>query len=302
MISNGYSIHIGFRTYHIRNSGVLQSRITLYKNGKTELERVNTHLFRNVKFSSTAPDITIDDTPVLRFDMNHYQATGTWIYYITLTIKDVQANLTFTGTTPGWKIETTTTNWTTPLPKATVAGTLTLKGKTMMIEGQGYHDHNWSYSAATAFSNIGWYWGKISGEKLQITWAKTIKTTDTYDLLGVVNRDIDVAMNGTPFVSINPKRISFIPGSYKSIHGQRIPTIFNMSFFNSPSDETPLIDANITMKTLDIQHLRITLIHYWRYHVLASGTITMGVITETLKDKPQIIEVLSFKSQKKQKL
>ena len=29
---NGYSIHIGFRIYHIRNFGIGQSRINIYKN------------------------------------------------------------------------------------------------------------------------------------------------------------------------------------------------------------------------------------------------------------------------------
>jgi len=34
IFDNGYSVHVGFRTYHIRNSGILQERITIYKDGK----------------------------------------------------------------------------------------------------------------------------------------------------------------------------------------------------------------------------------------------------------------------------
>ena len=38
VFDNGYSIHIGIRLYHLRNSGLLESRINIYKDGKVETE------------------------------------------------------------------------------------------------------------------------------------------------------------------------------------------------------------------------------------------------------------------------
>ena len=45
VFDNGYSLHVGVRTYHIRNSGIVQSRINVYKEGKTEVEAMKTNLF-----------------------------------------------------------------------------------------------------------------------------------------------------------------------------------------------------------------------------------------------------------------
>ena len=51
VFDNGYSLHVGVRTYHRRNSGIVQSRINVYKEGKTEVEAMKTNLFSNFYIS-----------------------------------------------------------------------------------------------------------------------------------------------------------------------------------------------------------------------------------------------------------
>jgi hypothetical protein len=75
-----------------------------------------------------------------------------------------------------------------------------------------------------------------------------------------------------------------------------IPTEFDLQITDTASDNKTPVNADIRMKTLDIQHTRIFTIHYWRYHGKATGKISVGSTTESLDEKPQIIEFLSFKS------
>jgi len=213
-----------------------------------------------------------------------------------LTIDYHEVDLVFTGTTQGWKIETSDTCWTVALPKARVSGTIKINGHTMKVKGTGYHDHNWGYSPSTAVKNLGWFWGRISGEKLNITWSKTMQTNKKGDLLSIVNQDKNDIQNETDFYSIQPECISFSTKNFINSHRRSIPTEFDLKINNSSSDNKTKVNANIHIKTLDIQHTRIFTIHYWRYHGKATGKISVGGTTEKLDDKPQIIEFLSFKS------
>lgn len=119
-------------------------------------------------------------------------------------------NLIFDGTTIGWKIETDTTCWAVPLPKATVTGTLTIHGKSITVSGIGYHDHNWGYSPATVIQNQGWYWGRITAESLHLTWANTFASLHEQDLIAVLNKETTQQNNEkTSVYCIHPKNINF---------------------------------------------------------------------------------------------
>ena len=296
VFDNGYSIHIGLRTYHIRNSGIIQSRITIYKDGETVVEDMKPTLFSNLNISSETPNIKINTKPVMEFDCDQYKRNGQWSYHITLSINNNAVDLKFTGTTKGWKIETLKTCWAVALPKATVQGTITIEGKEIPVKGIGYHDHNWSYSITTAASNIGWFWGRVTGDTLNITWSRIYETEDKGDLLAIVNQDKKQAYNNPEFYNIPPSAITFIPKKFKQNHKKLIPTEFELVLSNQNKDNQPSIKSIISMKTHDVQYTRIFTIHYWRYHVKTNGTITVGSTTEILKDKLQIIEFLSFKS------
>ncbi len=297
VFDNGYSIHVGVRTHHIRNSGIVESRINIYKKGKVEVDAIKTDLLSNFYTSYDHPCIHINSKPVVEFDQNHYKKTGEWRYHISLKIDYHEVDLTFIGTTQGWKIETLDTCWTVPLPKAKVSGTITVNRRTIPVKGVGYHDHNWGYSPSTAFKNLGWFWGRITGDVLNITWAKTMQTTEKGDLLAIINQDKNNAQNKKEFYSIPPTNITFTPKNFVNDHRRWIPSEFDLQITNTISDNHIPINVSILMKTFFKQHARIFTAHYWRYHVKAIGKISVGYTSETLDEKPQIIEFLSFKSQ-----
>ena len=301
VFDNGYSIHIGVRTSHIRNSGIVQSRINIYKKGKVEVETIKTHLFSNFYTSYDRLLLRINDKPIIEFDQEHYEKTGEWRYNVSLTIDHHAVDLTFTGTTKGWKIETSDTCWTVALPKAKVTGTITVNKCTISVKGVGYHDHNWGYSPTTSFNNLGWFWGKITGDTLTVTWAKTMQSNEKGDLLAIVNQDRNKSQNEVEFYSTSPGGISFTPKNFVYNHRRWIPTEFDLQITDTVSDDHIPMDASIHMKTVDIQHTRIFTAHYWRYHIETTGKISVGCTTETLDGKLQIIEFLSFKPQSQRK-
>jgi len=292
IFNNEYSVHLGVRTYHLKNSGFIESRINIYKKGKVEVEATKKDFFSNFNISYDSPDLEINGKPIIKFDKEYYKKTGKWRYQVSLKINDNEVDLIFVGTTQGWKIETSETCWTVALPKAKVTGEMRFKGKTITVEGVGYHDHNWGYSATTIFTNIGWFWGRVNGDTLTITWAKTMITPERGDLLAIVNQDSD---NKKEYYSINPTNISFSAKKFIKKNRQSVPTEFNLQIINAISDDDILVNADINMKTVYLQHSRIFTAHYFRYHVKADGKISLGSKTESLDDKTQIMEFLSFK-------
>jgi hypothetical protein len=295
VFDNGYSVHIGIRTYHIRRFGIVQSRINVYKDGEVAIEVMKTNLLRDCYILNDRPCIQIENKTVVNFDYNYYVKTGNWKYKITMTIDTHAVDLIFIGTSEGWKIETSETCWTVPLPKAVVTGTITVNSKKIPVNGVGYHDHNWNYSPVTAMNNLGWFWGRITGNTLNITWAKTMQSAKKGDLIAIINQDNKNENNKKDFYSISPKTIDFRFSDFIKNHRKWIPSEFKLFINNSISNSTISIKTDIHLKTLFVQHTKIFTIHYWRYHVITNGTISLASKTEKLKDKPQIIEFLSFK-------
>jgi len=294
VLEDGYSVHVGVRTYHSKLGGVVKTRIEMYKDGKIIVGAKKFYLFNVFKTSKIFPLIKINDKKIVDFDNDYYNKTGKWIYNVKHKINRNEINLEFSGTTPGWKIETDDTCWTVALPKATVNGSIKLNGKKMEVKGVGYHDHNWRYSPTTALNNLGWFWGRITADSLSFAWANTIATEKKHQLLSIVNQD-----NNSNFFSIKPQNITFIPLKIVRDHRCWIPTEFNLSFKKLDENNIIPVEVDINMKTFDIHYDRIFTIQYWRYHVYTNGYIKVGSKTEKLENKPQIIEFLSFKKHKK---
>jgi len=295
VFDNDYSIHIGFRVYHIKNIGLLQTRINLYYKGKSISEVITRDVFKKDIIDTKFPSIQLSGKPVVSFDRIQYKNSNKFRYIIDLKVKHIHADLIFEGTTTGWKIETPSTCWTVPLPKANVSGTIHFKDKTILVQGIGYHDHNWGYSPTTVIQNIGWYWGRITSDKLNVTWANTIESKEKQDFLAVINRD-SLSGNQPEYINVNPRNLCFQPGDIQKNHGKRIPTSFLLQFDQPAEKNNPTIAADLSMKTIDIQYSRIFIIHYWRYHIETSGFIQFENNREDLYNRPQIIEFLSFKN------
>ena len=289
IFDDGYSVQIGFRIYHIKKIGIVQSRINIYKDGKPVSEKLKVDFVSNFKVDMEYPNISLNKKKVVQFDEEAYKKNNKWKYRVKLSIKDSSIDLIFTGNTVGWKIETSDTCWAVPLPKAFVEGNIVINGKEIKVKGVGYHDHNWSYSPTTAMNNFGWFWGRISSDSLTITWAKVIHNKDDIDILAVINRD------ELGYYNIKPDNINIQSKNYQLMNRGRIPKDFILMINDNITNDVD-INCQININTLDIQYTRIFTIKYWRYHVKTNGSISVGNLSENIKDKPQIIEYLKFKS------
>lgn len=295
VFDNDYSIHLGVRVYHLKNSGMVESRINIYKKGSVVVEVAKKDFLNSFHTSRDFPEVKINNARIIEFDKDYYKKYGKWRYKIKLSIGLNQVNLIFTGTTKGWKIETSETCWTVALPKAFVEGEITVDGKSFNVKGTGYHDHNWGYSPTTMFKNIGWLWGRISGKSLSLTWANTIQNPNKGDLLAIANQDENSQKNENEFYSIEPKDIELKPKNFLKDHGKLIPSEFDLKIDSKLKNGTQ-IKADIQMKSIFTQHSRIFTAHYWRYHVLSFGSISVDNIKELIDRKNQIMEFLLFKS------
>jgi hypothetical protein len=297
VFDNGYSIFLGIRTIHIGNSGIVMSHFEIYNKGKVEFEKLQTNLFRDFQTSRDTPLVKLCGNKVIEFDEEHYKKTGEWRYTISFMIGKHAICLTLTGITKGWKIETPKNSWAVALPKAEVTGTITVHGVEIPVHGIGYHDHNWDYSfLTTSFSKIGWYWGRIIGNTVNIIWAKTMDTPEKSDLLAIINSKKD-SLRGKEFYTINPANISFTTKKFVFSHRRWTPTEFVLHIKDKVSDDEIPVDIDITMKADYFQHSRIFTAHYWRYHVTTTGKMSVGSLTEEIENTLQILEYLSFKSQ-----
>jgi predicted secreted hydrolase len=242
------------------------------------------------------PNLCIDGREIIRFDEKHYNKTGEWKYYLDLNIDDTKLNLEFIGSSKGWKIETPSSCWAVPLPKAFVKGNIKINDKLLNVKGIGYHDHNWNYSPITAMNNLGWFWGRITADTLNITWAKTMENFEKYELISIINQDRSNSLNNFEYYNINPNNIIFKQSNFIKNHRHLIPSEYYLEINEYDKNQDLPVEVKINMRTLDVQHTRIFTIHYWRYHVETDGSIRFGKTQEFLDNKPQIIEYLSFKS------
>jgi len=299
VFDNGYSVHVGVRIFHSGGrSGIVRSRIEIYKDGKVEASAIQTNLLKDLLISRVVPLIQIDGRNTIKFDEEQYKKTGEWTYTVSFQIDEHAVDLTFTRITKGWKIETPRNSWAVPLPKAKVHGTIAIHNKVIPVHGIGYHDHNWDYSLLTTWMrNIGWYWGRIIGNTGNIIWAQTIEKKEKKNLILIINQEKQHLDGGKEFFTIPPSNISFSVSKFVYDHHRWIPTHFTLhaSHVHSSGKYEP-VEIHLSLSASEIHHSRILAVHYWRYHVKTNGTISIGSMNETLKDQMQIIELLSFKS------
>ena len=162
-------MHIGFRTISRKKIGIVSPFIEIYNKGTLEKQKRKRFLLKNFQTSKEFPIVKLFNNSIIEFDNYKFKDKQKWIYKINYHIEDIKINLIFKGLTKGFKIETDAESWTVALPKAEVIGEIVINGKKMIVEGIGYHDHNWNYSLLSALTyGKAWYWGKIRSENYNI--------------------------------------------------------------------------------------------------------------------------------------
>ena len=286
VFSGGYSFHIGIRTFTRKNRGRVILFFELYKDDRVLFEKKKKFSFKEIITKKEYPSVKINNKSILDFDINRYQKENEWVYHITVSIDDCHADLLFTSITKGFKIETEKESWTVAIPKATVQGKIEYKGKTLKVDGIGYHDHNWNYTLMSAFTyGKGWFWGKIKSDTFTVVWANVLKRSGFQDLLAIVSPDY----NG--FFNINPDNMKFEITSYQKFHRRSIPSSIHLSF-QEFIDSHP-IHVDVTMKVENVHFTKVFFASYWRYHVHINGLVSLDKKTEQI-DKMQIMEYLNM--------
>jgi hypothetical protein len=285
-LNDDYSIHIGFRTISRKKIGFVMPFIEIYKNGELKHIKKKRYLFKNFKTSKETPLIKLFNKPLIEFDNYKYKEKKQWIYKINYNIENLKINLIFKGLTNGFKIQTKAESWTVALPKAEVLGEITINGKKIIVEGIGYHDHNWNYSFLTALTyGKAWYWGKIRTKNYNVVWANVIKKTNKNDLVAIISKD-----NG-PYFNINPEKINFQTSKYIKDHRRNMPSKFNLNLHEIIQNNE--IKAEIEMNVKNIHFNSVLTAPYWRFHIKNKGYISINNDKEKIDDI-EIMEYLKF--------
>ena len=286
IFNNGYSAHLGFKTFSRKNLGMVSPMIEFYKDGKLIVQKQTRHLFKNFITSKKFPKTEILNKPIISFDLDRYNKTGEWFYNFNLKIENNSVNLNFKNLTKGWKIQTEKESWTVALPKAEVSGESIINGEKMNVEGYGYHDHNWNYNLLTVMNyGIGWYWGRIRTKNYNLVFAKIIKSGKKYEILTVINKD----QNG--FYNISPEKIDFESKKFVRKRRKKIPSEFSLKINETVKNSEIIVDLDLKSEQIHLD--KALLAPYYRYHTKAKGFISVDGNKEEISDT-QIIEYLRF--------
>ena len=282
IFENNYSIHVGLKTFTIKNFGLISPMIEVYRKGILEVESKKWYLSKYSYMSRDKPYVRLLDKPLISFD----NTNGEWIYNIDFQLPLCSVKLEFIGMTKGWVIETPAESWAVALPKAKVKGNLILNGKTIPVEGLGYHDHNWNYTILTVMNyGIGWLWGRITSPSFTLVWAQIEKSNGNHERYAVISIDKN------SFYNISSDKITINYDKFIRDHLRKTPTRIKLRIQDTV-DNTP-IDVDVIMEVLNLHYNAVFTAPYWRYHVNSTGTISVGSKKETV-NKTQIMELLKF--------
>jgi len=280
-LNNGYTVVVT-PTTQFKNLIVFPC-IELYKDGELKVRAIKRYLFNNFQVNKNYPFVKLLDEKIIDFDYEKYNKTGEWVYNISTKIDNYEINLNFVGITKGWKMEFFKQIWIVALPKANVTGEIAINGTKMKVNGIGYHDHNCGSDLSELFNITGWYWGKIMSETYTVTWANIAKKSSKEEILAVLNQDKQGYFN------INPENIYFKPDNLIRNYGRKMPIDYTLKINDVVNDIPIHVDVKMEVKNIHRRYKKLLIAPYWRYHVKATGVISVGANIETVKST-QIIE------------
>ena len=277
VFDNGYSIEYHMDLFSKAKIGLAVSMLNIYKDGNlvSHSEKIDTYKeFNGYKYR---PFLWLSGQQILRGEKDEF---NNWNFQLSITMNDGYVDLNFDSSTKGWKSKILNMWWWGVIqPKAEVTGKITLLNKTIPVEGTGYQEHGWDGNLPSV---VGWFWGKLSGETLNVVWTNVIKYPWKQYLMLVINEDQG------DYVNIPVKDIIFKKSGYKIIDGTMIPTTF---YFYVDTEE---IKIDVILRPINIEHQRsFGPFNYWRYHCRATGTLSYDSVTENI-DSIEIMDLTKF--------
>jgi len=284
IFDNGYSVVVDVFTCSKGEMGICKLKLNIYKDNESLVFLREILPLSDLEASEDIPNIKVSGKQIIEFDLERYNNTGEWVYNVSMELENQQANLQFIGTTQGWKGESLR-GWYGPvLPKATVEGTLIIDGEEINVSGLGYHEHAWGITMPVW--EWGWYWGKIVSDSFSMLWAKMMQTRNIEK-----QRFAVFSQDQSDYINIDPEDLEFEATNFIFDKMRIIPTKFTLNV----TDSDRSIYINISMDTINIQHMQFGIVRYFRYHVNVNGQISYGSTTELLEDEIQILELVRFR-------
>ena len=281
--NHGYSVQMSVRVMSVTKKHFVRisKRCNIYKNRVIIQCDTKTFSVKKSDLFNKYPLVKLGGENVINGKINN---DGKWVYDLSFHGKNMSVDLTFEGDTKGWKGKNPGGDgWNVILPKASVKGVLRIKDEKIKVQGTGYHDHNLDVRASAARNNLGWVWGKINSKNFTATWA-TI-----FDKKGLGQPILVVNENKKNYINIRPKDIEFIGYNSKKRNGKYIPYHFDLKA------KTKNIHFDVSMDVSTVHHVKkIFIMHYWRFHVLYDGSITINGKTEKVNDV-QMAEFVRFR-------
>ena len=284
ILNDDYDLHAGFKVFSIRNFGVVWPIIEIYKGRELIVKNLKPYFLKDFSASLIYPSVKVVEKSIIEFDMDEFNNTGIWKYNISINMKNNGVNLTFIGTTKGWKYTILEREgWAVALPKADVFGTITVDGKIINVTGIGYHDHNWNYTINTKIREWGWYWVRLAGQNYSLISAWFLKSPFDFDNLVVLNKNFD------SYTEINPREINLSFLNHITLNGVLIPSQIRI-FLNNIS-----VKVDVIMNASSIHFVGSPRFYYCRYFVNVTGFISKDDDIEHFVDSIQMFEVMKFK-------
>ena len=290
IFDNGYNLLLGVMIYRVKKSGIVKTRLRILKDGVADVVSHHTYLFSDIILSEEFLSIDIGDKLHIMFDQDHYKKTGEWIINISISERHYTLDLKFIGVTTGWKTKTKYTSWAGILPKATVLGSMALQGEKILLQGKGYHDHNWSQSLTIFLNRQGWFCGSVYSDTLKITWAKEVQNTIDGGQLAIINRDATISDDEARFYIIPSKDIIFTVKSSMVKYRHRIPSEIHLNIKETTIKDALPASVELWMKIVDVQKKRFFTLQYYVCLVKTTGVLKLGSTEEYLQDSSQLIE------------
>ncbi len=279
-LSDNHTVQFSIHLYDFYDMNFATINLNMYHRGNKVVEHRTIYHGDTFQFSEKTPLILKNDD--LLMNGIYDNKTKSFVYTLSYSTVNTSLDLQYSGLTQGWKGTTPAGDWAVPLPHAMVNGTITYNDQTISVQGDGYHDHNWNVTV-NAGLNFGWIWGKTSTPSYALTWSTIMTTWFLGKPLLVINNDNDGYYN----VPNDALKIAVTSIQFKN--GFIIP----YSFIITAQTETIDINLKITVRSTDYSSV-LGIINYWRYHIHASGNITVNDNTEEIDDH-NIAEFIRFR-------
>jgi hypothetical protein len=276
VFDNHFSIVSLVNVFTMGCYGVVLTGMFVYKDSKLVKSKRDKSLYQHLTGSEHYSHITLHNKDIIRL-INDTDTTP-WFYAISMGDVHEGFSLRFLQKTSAWKGKTTLGQWLV-LPRFDVQGDLYLDGKTIPVQGRGYHDHN-IYSFFSPLKMVGYHFGKIVADSLVITWANVMKSRGNEEHIVVINKE-------QKYIHIPPEAIHFTVEKQVKEHGKLIPKRFYLTV------DTDDITLNVRMELLNVHYIHMPMLNYWRYHLSNIGEIQIDGISQKI-DTTEISELLRF--------